>query len=225
MKSEFVMEELIEIKKYSNRRLYDTDKSSYVTLADVADMIREGKELRVVDAKTGEDLTRTVMLQIICESKLEQEALPIAFLRRVIQAGNKTIRNSIKEYLSASMGAQREIQRQMTQWARVASMFNPFLSPLLPPQQQGGKQIERTSSKKGRKSRNTERNASKKQPQEPPPYEAETHDEHVDTPVMMPQGFPAEGASEEALFALQQQLALIQQQIEQMSTQRKSSDE
>lgn len=120
---------MVEIRKYPNRRLYDTDASRYVTLAEVAAMIAGGKELRVVDAKSGEDLTKVTMLQIICENKSQQEALPIAFLRQIIQAGDKVIRHSIGSYLAAGLQLPREIQRQVGNLARAAMLLNPFLAP------------------------------------------------------------------------------------------------
>jgi polyhydroxyalkanoate synthesis repressor PhaR len=122
---------MIEIRKYSNRRLYDTSDSVYVKLSDVAQMIRDGKEIRVVDAKTGEDLTRTVMLQIICESKEEQEALPIGFLRQVIQASSNSVRSSIRDFLAAGMEAQKEVHHQMANWMRLGMMVNPITAPLM----------------------------------------------------------------------------------------------
>lgn len=124
-------EDIIKIRKYSNRRLYDTSTSSYVKLADVGEMIRQGKEIQVVDATTNEDITRTIMLQIICENKSEQEALPISFLRNVIQAGNKGIRNAIKEYLTVGLSGQSEIQKHLAQWTKLATVFNPFMPPWL----------------------------------------------------------------------------------------------
>jgi len=130
--SEETKEPVIEIRKYANRRLYDKSKSQYVTLSDVAQMIRDGKEIKVVDAKTNEDLTKTVMLQIICESKTGQDALPIGFLRKVIQASNKTVQSSIKEYLSIGLNAQKEFQKQVSEVVRMGMMMNPFLAPFVP---------------------------------------------------------------------------------------------
>ena len=132
-------EEIIEIRKYSNRRLYDTSTSHYVKLSDVAEMIRQGKEICVVDAKTNEDLTKSIMLQIICENKPEQEALPIGFLRNVIQAGNKAIRDSIKDYLSFGLNRQY-LQKQMTQWAKLSSL-NPLFSIFLDHQKQNAPKV------------------------------------------------------------------------------------
>lgn len=122
--------DVVEIRKYSNRRLYDTSASRYIKLTDVEEMIRQGQNIRVVDAQSGEDLTKSVMLQIICESKTQQEALPIGFLRQVIQASGKTVRNSLKEFLSMGLQAQRELQQQVSQWMKAGATFNPFLGPL-----------------------------------------------------------------------------------------------
>src|ERR1044071_6030629 len=75
----------VVVKKYANRRLYDTASSSYVTLDDLAKMIKEGGDFVVYDAKTGEDLTRSVMTQIIVEQEQKgQNLLPISFLRQLI---------------------------------------------------------------------------------------------------------------------------------------------
>ncbi len=120
--------EVIEIRKYSNRRLYDTSASRYVTLQHVKQMIRQGKEIQVVDAQTGEDLTRAVMLQIICESKSQQELLPVSFLRQVIQASGKTVQSSIKDFLSLGLHAQKDLHQQLSHWMRMGVAMNPFMS-------------------------------------------------------------------------------------------------
>ena len=76
------------IKKYANRRLYDTGRSSYVTLDDLCIMVKEGHDFVVVDAKSGEDLTRQVLTQIIVDQEAKGEnMLPIPFLRQLIQSG------------------------------------------------------------------------------------------------------------------------------------------
>ena len=75
--------EAIIIKKYANRRLYNTSSSSYITLEDLAGMVRENVEFQVLDAKTGEDITHSILTQIIMEEeeKGEQQMLPVSFLR------------------------------------------------------------------------------------------------------------------------------------------------
>src|SRR5574337_1045078 len=79
--------EPVTIKKYANRRLYNTGTSTYVTLEDLAAMVKSGEDFVVYDAKTGEDITRTVLAQIIFEqeNKEGQSLLPIAFLRQLIR--------------------------------------------------------------------------------------------------------------------------------------------
>lgn len=81
--------ERVIIKKYGNRRLYDTSSSRYVNLVDIADMIRKGSDIAVVDAKTGEDLTRLTLTQIIAEDAKGEHGLPVEFLRQVVIASNK----------------------------------------------------------------------------------------------------------------------------------------
>ena len=128
--SQVVEPEVIEIRKYSNRRLYDTSASRYVTLTNVEQMIRQGNEIRVVDAQTGDDLTRSVMLQIICESKSQQELLPVSFLRQIIQASGKTVRSSIQDFLSLGLQAQKDLHHQVAQWMRAGVSMNPLMSTL-----------------------------------------------------------------------------------------------
>ena len=83
--------EKIVIKKYANRRLYDTSASAYVTLEHLSELTRQGKEFIVQDAKTGEDLTRAVLAQIIFEQENKKEGvLPVSFLRQLMNAGGDT---------------------------------------------------------------------------------------------------------------------------------------
>ncbi len=93
----------VEIRKYPNRRLYDVTHSTYVTLADVGNMIRDGHRIQVQDAKTGQDLTRTVLLQILLEGENSAALLPLSFLHKLIEAGNEAAAESLREMLSASM--------------------------------------------------------------------------------------------------------------------------
>lgn len=81
--------ERVLIKKYGNRRLYDTSTSRYVNLVDIAEMIRRGADVSVLDAKSGEDLTRVTLTQIIAEDAKGEQGLPLEFLRQVIVASNK----------------------------------------------------------------------------------------------------------------------------------------
>ncbi len=107
------------IKKYANRRLYNTGTSTYVTLEDLAGMVKEGEDFVVVDAKSGEDITRTVLTQIIFEQENKgQNLLPITFLRQLIRFYGDSIQNLIPTYLDFSIDSlvreQDKLRRQMT---------------------------------------------------------------------------------------------------------------
>jgi polyhydroxyalkanoate synthesis repressor PhaR len=95
----------ITIKKYANRRLYNTATSSYVTLDHLADMVKRGQEFNVHDAKTGEDITRAVLTQIIFEEegKGGQQLLPIQFLRQLIRFYGDSMQAILPGYLNLSM--------------------------------------------------------------------------------------------------------------------------
>ncbi len=94
----------IIIKKYANRRLYDTNASAYVTLDHLARLVREKRDFIVQDAKTGEDLTRSVLTQIIFEQENKEEGvLPISFLRQVIQLYGESMQSILPSYLELSM--------------------------------------------------------------------------------------------------------------------------
>ena len=103
------------IKKYANRRLYDTSASRYVTLEDLALMVREGTEFTVQDARTGEDITRSVLGQIIFEQEAKdgQSLLPTAFLRQVISYYGDQMGAVVPSYLEQSMAAFQEGQDEM----------------------------------------------------------------------------------------------------------------
>ena len=95
----------ITIKKYANRRLYDTESSTYVTLDRLAHLIREGRDFVVVDAKSGEDITHQVLTQIIVEEEARGGAtmLPAGFLRQVIALYGNSMQTMVPQYLDAAM--------------------------------------------------------------------------------------------------------------------------
>ena len=97
--------EPITIKKYANRRLYNTGTSTYVTLEDLAAMVKKGEDFVVYDAKTGEDITRSVLTQIIFEqeNKEGQNLLPIAFLRQLIRFYGDSMQMLVPRYLEVSI--------------------------------------------------------------------------------------------------------------------------
>jgi len=104
----------IVIKKYANRRLYNTAKSSYVTLDDLSRMVRAGDDFKVFDAKTGEEITRSVLTQIIFEEEAKgQQMLPTNFLRQLIRLYGDALQNVVPGYLDASMETFSRNQERM----------------------------------------------------------------------------------------------------------------
>lgn len=96
----------VTIKKYANRRLYDTGSSAYITLDKLAEMIRAGREFEVIDAKTGEDITRQVLTQIIVEEEAHGETmLPLGFLKQIIGLYGNSMQTVVPQYLEAAMEA------------------------------------------------------------------------------------------------------------------------
>ena len=113
------------IKRYSNRKLYDTQESRYVTLEEIEEMIRGGKEISVVDASSGEDLTSVTLAQIILENERNHRAaLPSAFLHQLIKHGEAwqdVVQRSMRSSLEGLVSSQREMDRVFRDWAaRVA---------------------------------------------------------------------------------------------------------
>jgi polyhydroxyalkanoate synthesis repressor PhaR len=145
-------EEPITIKKYANRRLYNTGTSTYVTLEDLATMVKSGEDFLVYDAKTGEDITRQVLAQIIFEqeNKAGQNLLPTTFLRQLIRFYGDSMQMLVPRYLEQSIdtltrdqekfrkqmtsafpvGAfgplEEQVRRNMELFQRTFSMFKPF---------------------------------------------------------------------------------------------------
>ena len=147
--------EPIVIKKYANRRLYNTDTSSYVTLDDLCEMVKAGSDFIVYDAKSGEDLTRQILTQIIFEQESRgHNMLPISFLRSLIGFYDDSIREVLPHYLESTMqsfmtnqekmreymggntfGTFAQFSTQMEEFSkqnmemftRAFSMFNPFV--------------------------------------------------------------------------------------------------
>ncbi len=105
--------EPVIIKKYANRRLYNTETSSYITLDLLSQMTREGREFTVVDAKSGEDITHNVLTQIIMEEEQRgKNMLPVNFLRQLISMYGDSMQSMVPQYLEASMDAFRKNQQQ-----------------------------------------------------------------------------------------------------------------
>jgi polyhydroxyalkanoate synthesis repressor PhaR len=112
------------IKKYANRRLYNTGTSTYVTLEDLAEMVKSGEDFVVFDAKSGEDITRSVLTQIIFEQENKgQNLLPITFLRQLIRFYGDSIQNLIPTYLDFSLDSLVREQEKFR--SNLATAFTP----------------------------------------------------------------------------------------------------
>jgi polyhydroxyalkanoate synthesis repressor PhaR len=124
-----VKAEKIVIKKYANRRLYDTSGSRYINLEDIATLVRNGKDLQVIDAKTGEDLTRVTLTQIIVEdAKGQPTGLPLELLRQLIVASDRVGQEFIMWYLKSAFDAYQNVQSSVR--SRLSEVQSAALSPL-----------------------------------------------------------------------------------------------
>ena len=124
MKSDAVV-----IKKYGNRRLYDTSTSQYVNLEEIAARVRNGKQVRVVDAKTGQDLTRLTLTQIIVEdAKGGPGGLPLELLRQLIVASDHVGREFVMWYLNSAFNAYQKVQESLQ--SGLSEVRSAALSPL-----------------------------------------------------------------------------------------------
>jgi polyhydroxyalkanoate synthesis repressor PhaR len=104
----------VVVKKYANRRLYNTESSSYITLDNLAEMVRQGRDFVVYDAKTGEDITRGVLTQIIVEEEGKgHNLLPTTFLRHLIGFYGDQMQNVVPRFLDQAMGALAQQQDQV----------------------------------------------------------------------------------------------------------------
>jgi len=117
------------IKKYGNRRLYDTAGSRYVNLDDLAALVRGGKEVRVEDAKTGRDLTRVTLTQIITEdAKDKPTGLPLELLRQLIMASDEVRQEFLMWYLKSAFDTYEKLQDAVTN--RLSEVQSAILSPV-----------------------------------------------------------------------------------------------
>jgi polyhydroxyalkanoate synthesis repressor PhaR len=111
------------VKKYGNRRLYDTDRSRYVTLEQVGEIVRAGEDVRVVDAKSGTDLTAPTLAQIIIEGRGAARLLPVPLLVQLIRMGDDALAEFLGQYMTWAL----EVYLQARHGAQSMSPFNPFL--------------------------------------------------------------------------------------------------
>ncbi|MGQ9898409.1 MAG: polyhydroxyalkanoate synthesis repressor PhaR [Acidobacteriota bacterium] len=134
------------IKRYGNRRLYDTASGGYLTGQDVVDIIRQGYDIHVVDSRTGENVTKPVLINIILEEeKLRQNLLPVSFLLQLIRLQGEMLQDFFQNYLTASLEAylktRQEFDRRFREWFTLGAAMSGFVSadaeaaspPLAPP--------------------------------------------------------------------------------------------
>ena len=122
------MSQPVVVRKYENRRLYDTSSSRYVNLPEIAQLVREGTEVQVVDAKSGDDITAVILTQIIHEdARAKRGDLPIPFLRELVVASDRAFRDFVVWYADAALSAQRGAKEAFPPLAHVL----PFLERTL----------------------------------------------------------------------------------------------
>ena len=123
------MPEPVLIKKYGNRRLYDSSNSRYVNLDDIAGFIREGRDVKVVDAKDGQDLTRVTLTQIITEdAKDKPTGLPLELLRQLIVASDEVRQEFVMWYLKSAFDTYQKVQDAVQ--TRLGDVQSAILSPV-----------------------------------------------------------------------------------------------
>lgn len=163
------------IKKYANRRLYDTSASRYVTLDHLRDLVREGRDFKVIDAKSNEDLTRGVLAQIIFEEESKGETLlPVEFLRQLIGFYGDSMQSMVPSYLQMSMESfaqqqqamrdkmadamgggsmamlEEQTKRNMAMFQQAMQMFTPFSTGAAMPDRDAPRPTEPAAADPGR---------------------------------------------------------------------------
>ncbi len=140
------MDEPILIKRYANRKLYDQSRSRYVTLEELEELIRQGREIRVVDAVSGEDLTALTLAQIILENQRERRsALPTSFLHQLIKHGEtwqEFVQQSFQASLSGVVASQREAERVLREWGSRAGWWPAASGSAKAPEPAGSTELE-----------------------------------------------------------------------------------
>lgn len=136
----------VTIKKYSNRRLYDSTNKKYVTLDDIAALIREGNEVKVIDSQTGADISKVILIQVVLESeKNKEDILPVSFLHMLIKYGNKVAKDFFENYFlmmfQPYFSVQENFKKNMMLWQEMGwfppgvklpsgpEMMNAFAAP------------------------------------------------------------------------------------------------
>ena len=131
------MGKLLEIRKYPNRRYYDTTHSRHLTLEEILDLIRAGHDIKVTDSKTGADITAQVLTQMILELETKKiENFPVALLLNLIRSNDQFIRDFLDKYFNQALAAYLEYQKQIARFSPFGAwpqaMTNPFVSTSAP---------------------------------------------------------------------------------------------
>ena len=191
----------IVIKKYANRRLYDTSTSAYVTLEHLSSLVREGRDFVVQDAKSGEDITRTVLAQIIFEQENQKNGvLPVSFLRQLISLYGDSLNTALPAYLELSM---QTFTSQREKWRSYMSSALGEDNPARTLNDQVLKNIEMFEDAMRYFTPFTAKPAREDEPLSPPPP--------FPPPPQEPSG------DREALLALQEQMAEMQKQLSRLA--------
>ena len=125
------MAEPVLVKKYTSRRLYDTQRKTYVTLAQVSDMIKDGRKVEVIDAKTEQDVTAFILTQIIVEeAKNSRPLLPVSLLHLIIECGETVLNEFFDKYLESSiknyLNYKRTLDEQFKRWLEFGTGLSAF---------------------------------------------------------------------------------------------------
>lgn len=119
---------MLQVKKYGNRRLYDTEASRYVTLEEIAERVRLGEDLKVVDAKSGQDLTQITLAQIILESRGAARLLPVPLLKQLVRMRDDALAEFFGRYVTWAL----EVYLRLKQGARAVMPWNPLADLAVP---------------------------------------------------------------------------------------------
>lgn len=126
----------ILIKRYGNRRLYNTETSSYVNYQELIKLIRDGHDVKVIDSRTKADVTKAVLMQVILEEEKNQSVLPVSFLFQLIRARESAVQDFFKNYLSSSFEAylktKEEFDRRFRGFLQMSSTSPQLWEKLVP---------------------------------------------------------------------------------------------
>ncbi len=159
MKRKSTNGDALVVKRYGNRRLYNTESGGYLTTQDVIDIIRSGRDIQVFDSKSGEDVTKIVLTNIILEEeKLRSNLLPLPFLFQLIRFQGDAMQDFFQNYLSASFEAylktKQEFDKRFRGWLEMGAAMNPLWGALPDTTEPDDEEPPRTPRKNSRRGKN-----------------------------------------------------------------------